>query len=152
MTHDYIKPTGQLNITLIDAAGQIKFQTTVSNLIVTTGKVVAANRLIGNVSGDNAAMSHMGVGTDGGTILPLAASNTTLGSALGTRQSVSSSVSDNVVTYSATFGPDVATGAITEAGVFNASTSGKMLCRTTFPEINKESTDTLSINWNVTIN
>jgi hypothetical protein len=51
----------------------------------------------------------------------------------------------------ATFGAGVATGAITEAGVFNALTAGTMLCRTVFSVINKGALDTLVITWKVTV-
>jgi len=40
---------------------------------------------------------------------------------------------------------------LTEAGIFNASTSGNMLCRTKFDVVNKSATDTLAITWVVTI-
>jgi len=36
----------------------------------------------------------------------------------------------NVLQLSATFGPGVATGAVTEAGLFSASSSGTMYART----------------------
>ena len=45
----------------------------------------------------------------------------------------------------------VSTGAITEAGIFNALTAGTMLCRTTFPVVNKAAGDSIVITWVVTI-
>jgi len=51
-----------------------------------------------------------------------------------------------------TFGAGVGTGAVTEAGIFNASSAGTMLCRTTFSVINKAAADTLGITWTVTVN
>jgi hypothetical protein len=56
-----------------------------------------------------------------------------------------------VVTYTATFNPGVATGAITEAAVLNASTGGTMLNRSTFPVVNKAAGDTMTITWTVTL-
>ena len=41
--------------------------------------------------------------------------------------------------------------AITEAGVFNANSSGTMLCRTVFAAVNKGELDTMTISWDVTI-
>jgi hypothetical protein len=49
------------------------------------------------------------------------------------------------------FPAGTATGAITEAGIFNAATGGTMLCRTTFPVINKGSADSLAVTWVVTV-
>lgn len=150
MIRDSIKATGALNITLYDANRNIKQQLSVPNLVVTVGKNVIADRLI---DASSSVMSHMAVGEDSGTILPLAASNVELGDQTGARVALTSITrSNNVITYTASFADGVSTGALTEAGIFNASTAGDMLCRTTFPVINKEASDFLTINWNVTIN
>lgn len=150
MIKESLKVTGHLDIVLRDIHGNIKTSISVPNLVVSAGKGVIAARLIGTSA---PAMSHMGIGDDDGTVLPLASSNTQLGNQVGPRVSlVSSSVLSNVVTYTAEFGVGVSTGAIVEAGVFNDDVSGSMLCRTTFPVINKEESDILTINWNVTIN
>jgi hypothetical protein len=53
--------------------------------------------------------------------------------------------------YSASFGAGVGTGALTEAGIFNASSAGTLLCRTVFSVINKAANDTMSITWTVTL-
>ncbi len=52
--------------------------------------------------------------------------------------------------YVATFSAGEGTGAVTEAGIFNASTSGTMLCRTVFSVVNKAAGDTLQVTWTVT--
>lgn len=145
MIKDFLKIVGEPTFTLYDNKGNIKQQFTKPNLVVATGKNLIADRLIGTSS---AVMSHMAVGTSNTS---LDTSNTQLASQLGARVSLTASRTDNVITYTCTFGEGVATGALVEAGVFNASTSGTMLCRTTFPVLNKEATDTLTINWNVTI-
>lgn len=150
MIRDSIKATGALEITLYDVNRNVKQQLSVPNLVVTVGKNVIADRLIDT---STSVMSHMAVGTDNGTILPLAASNIELGDQLDARVPLTNITrSNNVITYTAEFTDGVSTGAITEAGIFNASTTGDMLCRTTFPVINKEASDFLTINWNVTIN
>ena len=43
------------------------------------------------------------------------------------------------------------TGAITEAGVFNASSGGTMLCRTVFSVVNKGADDSMTITWTITV-
>jgi len=43
------------------------------------------------------------------------------------------------------------TGAITEAGIFNASSSGTMLCRVVFSALNLTSTDSISVDWTITL-
>lgn len=148
MLTDNIKATGELTITLLDANGKIKEQKTVPNLVVTTGKNFIAASMLKTTSNSPVAMTHMGVGT--GTAAAVAG-DTALGTAIGTRSAVTPSVTNNVVTYTATFAAGNATGAITEAGIFNASTSGTMLCRTVFSVVNKDVADSLIINWNLTI-
>ena len=94
------------------------------------------------------AMSHMAIGT--GSTAP-AAGNTALGSESNRQSLASTNVSGADVTYACTFGAGNGTGAITEAGIFNASSGGTMLCRTTFSVINKGANDTLSVSWVVTV-
>ena len=55
------------------------------------------------------------------------------------------------MTYVASFGAGDGTGAITEAGLFNAASGGDMLCRTTFSVVNKGSQDSMTITWEVTV-
>lgn len=156
MNNELLKVTGSLDVILQDEHGNIKQKFTVPNLVVTGGKNLIAERLLAATPATPAyaIMSHMAVGSDDGTILPLAAGNTDLGAIIGTRQAFSTAATrtNNVITYSNTFGAGVSTGAIKEAGIFNASTAGTMLCRTTFAVINKAASDVLTINWNVTIN
>lgn len=150
MVNDSIKAKGTLQLTLIDETGQIKQQDE-HNLVVNAGLAYIASRMKDTTQG---AMSHMGVGT--GTTAA-AAGNTALETALGSRVTldsttlVTTTATDDSVQYIATFGAGTATGAITEAGVFNALTSGTMLCRTVFPVINKGALDTLVITWKVTV-
>ena len=137
---------GILNIVLRDENGNIKENVTVPNLVVDTGLAYIASRMKDTTLG---AMTHMAVGA--GTTNP-AAGDTQLESQLGSRVSLTSTtVTDNAVEYVATFGAGVGTGAVTEAGIFNASTSGTMLCRTEFAVINKGASDSMTITWTVTI-
>ena len=93
-------------------------------------------------------MSHMAIGT-GSTAA--AASDAALGSEAGRVSLTSTTVSSNEVEYVATFGAGTGTGAITEAGIFNASSSGTLLCRTVFSVVNKGSSDSMTITWTVTV-
>ena len=51
----------------------------------------------------------------------------------------------------ATFAAGTGTGAVTEAALLNASSSGTMLCRTVFSVVNKGSADSMTITWTVTV-
>ena len=144
MINDLIKVKGELKLTFTNPQGNVTHETIVPNLVVTTGKNFIADRLKNNTT----VMSHMAIGT-GSTAA--AAGNTALGSEAGRVALTSTTVSTNSVAYVASFGAGTGTGAITEAGLLNASSSGTLLCRTVFSVINKGASDTLGITWTVTI-
>jgi chloramphenicol 3-O-phosphotransferase len=148
MLQDSIKMTGELRITVTNPEGNIKQEVVVPNLVVTAGKGYIASRMKDTTA---TAMSHMEIGT--GTTAA-AVGDTALETAVsGSRVSLTSTtVTANAVAYVATFPAGTGTGAITEAGIFNASSSGTMLCRTVFSVINKGAADTLGITWTVTVN
>ncbi len=143
MFSDPIKATGLLHIELLDADGNLVESRDVNNLVVTSGLTHLAARAVGTPT----AMSHMAAGS--GTASTSLA-NTTLGTELG-RVTLSASSSVNVITYTATFGPGVATGSISELGIFNASSAGTMLARTVFTAIPKDALMTLTVTWAVTL-
>ena len=146
MINDSIKVTGELKLTLTRPDGNVKHEVIIPNLVVTTGKSYIASRM---KDASATAMSHMAIGT-GST--SAAAGNTTLGSEAGRVALTSTTVTNNDVAYVATFPAGTGTGALTEAGIFNASSSGTLLCRTVFSVINKASADTLGITWTVSVN
>jgi hypothetical protein len=149
MVNDSIKAKGTLQLVLTDADGNIKQQDE-HNLVVSTGLAYIASRMRDATA---AAMSHMAVGS-GSTAA--AAANSALGTqlarvALDSTTVVTTSVTGDSVQYVATFAAGTGTGAVTEAGIFNAATAGTMLCRTVFPVINKGALDSLVITWKVTV-
>jgi len=147
MINDAIKMTGELKITVTSPEGNVTQETVIPNLVVTAGKNWIAGRMYDTGIPDE--MSHMAIGT--GTTAA-AAGDTALGTQAGIVSLTSTTVSTNTVQYVATFGAGTGTGAITEAGVFNAASSGTMLCRTVFSVINKGAADTLGITWTITVN
>ncbi len=116
----------------------------IDNLVVTTGKNYVASRM---KDATTTAMSHMAVGT-GSTAA--ATGDTALGGEAARVALTSTAVSGADVTYSATFPAGTGTGALTEAAVLNANSSGTMLCRTVFAVVNKGVSDQMSITWVVT--
>tara|TARA_R100000654_G_C2673613_1_gene126424 strand:+ start:351 stop:776 length:426 start_codon:yes stop_codon:yes gene_type:complete len=140
MINDDLKLKGKLQIALNGETVQ-----EVDNLVVTAGKGYVASRM---KDASATAMSHMAIGS-GSTAA--AASQTALGTQLGRVSLTSTSVSGAVVTYVATFAAGTGTGAVTEAGLFNASSSGTMLCRTVFSVVNKGANDSMTITWTVTV-
>ena len=141
--NDQLKMKGSLQVRLNDEVVR-----EVDNLVVTAGKGYVASRMKSDVSGGSAIMSHMAIGS-GST--SAAAGDTALGSQLGRVALTSSGISGAVLTYTASFAAGTGTGAVTEAGLFNASSSGTMLCRTVFSVVNKGSSDSMTITWTVTV-
>jgi hypothetical protein len=139
MLNDGLKLTGKLSIAINDEVVQ-----EVPNLVVTAGKNYVADRIKNN----STVMSHMDIGT--GTAAA-AAGNTALGSESARTALTSSTVTDNEIVYVDTFAAGTGTGAITEAGIFNASSGGTMLCRTVFSVVNKGASDAMTITWTVTV-
>lgn len=126
----------------------------VRNGITTVGKALIAGRL--NASGAPAAADYIAVGT--GTTA-FAASDTTLVTetaasgltrAQGTVSLVTTTTTNDTAQVTKTFSVS-GTVAVTESGVFNASSSGTLLCRQTFSAINVVSGDSLAITWKVAI-
>ena len=140
MLNDGLKLTGKLKIALNGETVQ-----EVNNLVVTDGKEYVASRMKDATA---TAMSHMAIGS-GSTAA--AAGDSSLGTELGRVALTSTNVSGAVVTYVATFAAGTGTGAVTEAGILNASSSGDLLCRTVFSVVNKGASDSMTITWTVTV-
>lgn len=147
--NENLKLAGRLNIELRGPEGQIKDTREVDNLVVNAGLAFIASRMVGTSA---AVMSHMALGSSS---TAAAAAQTDVQSVLGSRKALSSTAivgaNSNQVQYVAAFVAGEATGAVVEAGIFNAASAGTMLCRTTFAVVNKEANDTMTITWTVTI-
>jgi hypothetical protein len=148
-SHENLGLSGRLTIVLKDAEGNVKDSREIKNLVVNSGLAYITSRMLGTSTN---VMSHMALGS--GTTAA-SAGDTDLGSLLGSRKALTSSTqsgsNNESIIYVATFDPGEGTGAVTEAGIFNASSSGVMLCRTVFPVVNKQAADTLQITWTVTL-
>lgn len=97
-----------------------------------------------------AQMSYMAVGTGTGQT----ANDNTLATELdrnafqsGPTQLTGADI--NKVQYVGFWDAGDATGAITEAGIFNHVSAGSMLCYQSFAVINKGASDQLTITWTV---
>lgn len=145
MINEGLKLRGDVALVLRDKDGNVKSEQKVKNLIVDTG----LNFICDRMKDDETAMTHMALGS--GTTAA-AAGDTSLESQLGSREALdSSTVSNNTITYVASFEAGDATGAVTEAAIFNAASGGTMLCRVVFSVVNKSADDTLSVNWQLTL-
>ena len=140
MLHDDFKLIGDLTIAINGTVVQ-----EINNLVVTVGKNFVASRMKDATA---TAMSHLAIGT--GTTAA-AAGNTALVTEAARQALTSTTVSTNEVAYVAAFAAGTGTGAITEAGLLNASSGGTLLCRTVFSVVNKGSDDSMTITWTITV-
>ena len=146
MINEELKLRGDVAIVLKDKDGNVKDSREINNLVVSSGLEFICSRMAGTSAG---VMSHMALGS--GTTAA-SAGQTDLVSILGSREALdSTSAASNTITYVSSFEAGEATGAVTEAGIFNAASSGTMLCRTVFAVVNKAADDTMSVTWTITL-
>jgi hypothetical protein len=149
MINEKLKLSGQVNIVVTDKNGNVKDSREIKNLVVNTGLAYIISRMVGT---SKSVMSHMALGA-GTTAAD--ASQSDLISMLGSREAIDSTTiigsNNEKVQFVSTFEPGDATGAVTEAGIFNASTAGDMLCRTVFPVVNKAADDQMAVTWTITL-
>ena len=143
--NDNSKATGKLTVEIKNDKGVVIETREVKNLVVDDGLEYIASRMKDTSA---TAMSHMAIGT-GSTAA--AAGNTALGTEAARQALTSTTVTANAVAYVASFGAGTGTGAITEAGILNANSSGTLLCRTVFSVVNKGASDSMTITWTVTV-
>ena len=148
MIEEQIKITGHVDIVVTDKNGNTKDTRSIKNLVLTTGKTFIAASMLKTTTNSPVAMSHMAIGS--GTTAALV-SNTAMESQLARVSLATATSSGAVVTYTASFPAGTGTGAVTEAGIFNNSSGGDMLCRTVFAVVNKGADDAMTITWTVTV-
>ena len=146
MINDNLKLRGDVAIVLKDKDGKVKESREINNLVVDAGLTFICSRMA-DVSSD--VMSHMALGS---STTATAGGQTDLVSILGVRELLdSTTASSNTIVYVSSFEAGEGTGAVTEAGIFNAATAGTMLCCVVFPVVNKQADDTMSVTWTVTL-
>lgn len=142
-----LKLKGTFSAELRKADGTVQV-TRKDNLILNVGFDFIADA-IGKSSGRPSVMGYTAVGT-GSTAV--AASQTALVTELARKAAnYQHTAGTKVFTFTTTFNAGEATGAITEAGIANASSGGTFLDRVTFAVINKAADDTLTTNFQFTM-
>jgi hypothetical protein len=152
MFQDTVKITGKLDIytyhesDLLTPINHLE----IPNLVVTTGKQFIASRISSTPA---AQISHMAIGGNPAPPATLA-SDTTLATEIArvALTNPGGTASSNTIQFSATFPAGTGTSAtVSEAGLFNASSAGTMLARTTFTAQNKTAAMIITIVWTITI-
>jgi hypothetical protein len=129
--NDKSEATGKLTIEIKNPQGTVIDTREVKNLVVDDGLEFIASRMKDTTAA--------------------AAADTALGTEAARQGLTSTTVTANAVAYVASFAAGTGTGAITEAGILNASSGGSLLCRTVFSVVNKGASDSMTITWTVTI-
>jgi hypothetical protein len=145
-SRDEIQVTENVTIQVFGPDGKLKDEKSVHNLVTTVGKNLIADNLLDSPT--LGKPTHMAVGT-GTTAANVA--DTTLETELDRNALTSKTRNTNVVTYVANWAAGDATGTITEAGLFTASSAGNMPNRAVFSGIPKGASDTLAITWTTTV-
>jgi hypothetical protein len=144
---DTFKLQGALTLMLQKADGTVEV-TQKDNIIVDVGFDFIADA-IGKAASRPACMGYTAVGT--GTTAA-ASGQTSLGTEVSRLASTYAHVAGTkTFTFTTTFAAGVATGAITESGVFNAASAGIMIDRVVFPVVNKGADDTLTTVFTFTM-
>jgi hypothetical protein len=148
MLKENIKITCPVTFTLVKENGEID-SFTVENVVTEQGLEHIASSLIGSTT----LVSHMALGSGTTAANP---TQTSLATEVERRPfdsvaTITTNSANDTVQYTAQFGMGVATGQISEAGLFNDATAGTMTNRIAFGVINKEPNDTLTIEWRIVI-
>lgn len=142
-TKENLKFKGSLTAILKKADGTVEVRKK-DNIIVDTGFDFICNAL-GAATNRPAAMSHIAIGT--GTTAQAASQTALTTELMRLAATYAHTAKTKEFTMTAVFGAGVGTGAITEAGVFNAATGGIMFDRVTFGVVNKEADDELTLRF-----
>jgi hypothetical protein len=144
---------GRVEINLYGPDGELKDKRVIKdfrvfpNTVTTFGDKLVANRMSG---ASLSAPSHMAIGTGTGGTSSFNSLKTELDRNALTSTTQGTGTDDNDVIYVGTWAAGDGTGAITEAGIFIASSGPGMMVYSSFSAINKGSLDTLTITWTVT--
>jgi len=144
---DTLKLHGALTLMLTKADGTVEV-TQKDNIIVDVGFDFIADA-IGKSSSRPSVMGYTAVGT--GTTAA-ATAQTALVTEIKRNVAVYAHTSGTkAFTFTSTFPAGDATGALTEAGIFNAASVGTMLDRVVFPVVNKGVDDSLTTVFTFTL-
>ena len=147
---DYLKIKGKFKATLYDAEGTVKEVRENHNLITTAGFDTVLKQ-VGISGAQPAAFKWCAVGSgEGAAAVGDAALGGELARAAVTYGDSSAGAAGSFVS-TASFAAGVGTGAIYESALLNDATTGSMLNRQIFSVINKGASDTLSMEWTISL-
>jgi hypothetical protein len=142
MIEETLTVRGELHLVLRGPDGEIKDEVTVENTVTTAGKNGLADQVL--AAPTLAKPTHMAIGTG-------SPSATALGTELDRNALANKTRSGAVITFTANWAAGDGTGALTEAGIFDAAGAGNMWMSASFAVKNKGAGDTLAATWTLTV-
>jgi hypothetical protein len=143
-----MKVHGELSLALRKADGQI-VEKRKANMIVDAGFDLIADAL-GSPTRP-ALLSHIAVGDDNTNTAAAAGQTALLSEIFRKAATYAHTAGTKTFTLSTTLATGEATGALTEAGVFNADTAGTMFDRVVFDVVNKGADDSIDMTFTFTL-
>lgn len=138
---------GHWHLQLLGPDGRVKDERRFKNLIVNDGLEALKDRMF-NPATVQDLFGFVAIGT--GTT-PETATDVALQTESARDASTYTAGGVGVATVERTFAAGVGTGAITEAGLFDAAAAGTMFNRKTFAAVNKAAGDTLKVTCTITV-
>ena len=130
-----------MHLVLRDKNGAVKEEVKTHNTVTTAGKYGIADQILAAPSLNKPTYMAVGTGSP---------SATALGTELDRNALTSKTRNNAVVTMVGDWAAGDGTGTLTEAGIFDAASTGNMWCSGTF-SITKGASDSLSITWTLTV-
>ena len=147
MIQEAMKLHGAVTLMLQKPDGEVQ-TTHKDNIIVNVGFDFIADA-IGRATSRPGVMGFIAVGT--GTTAAAASQSALVTELKRNAATYAHTVGTKTFTFTAQYPAGDATGAITEAGVFNAASAGIMLDRVVFPVVNKGADDSLTAVFTFTM-
>ena len=147
MEKEKAKIRGYFKIAVLDSAGEVKELREGPNTIMNLGIAEVTALMLTDVGG--VAFDYLAIGT--GTDAPNA-TDTSMYAETYRQAGTGSQVTDAIESDSARLTTSVAitdSGDITEVGIFNSSSTGVMLARTTFSAVSTSNGDTVNLGYDV---
>lgn len=148
---------GHVEVVVTDENGFVKAYRQSDNAIVRHGMAIIASQVFGDINYTSGQVHFMQIGTGGetaptntqtGLVTTIAGCNRVNTAWTNETATASGGFAQISVNGSATFqGSDCNDLSIDEAGVFTTSAGGHMFARNTFNDVDLETSDQLTLNW-----
>lgn len=146
---------GFVDVMVYDEFGNLKDERHYDNGITNVGFELIADRIADHTgfTGNQANYIALGTGATAFAVTQTALVTELSGGSYARQQDTDATYTAGTKSFaiSATFNAGVATGALQESGLFDASTTGNMMARQTFSTINVGASDSITVTWTITL-